>query len=56
MFSSEEYQNTDLKARLKKLTTGNKFEVSKSSVKKHTTSYDKGVFYYHYYLATSTTD
>ena len=37
-------------------TSDLEFEVSKSSIRKHTTSCDEGVFYFHYYLATSTTD
>ena len=32
------------------------FEVLKSSIWKHTTLCDKGVFFFHYYLATSMTD
>ena len=32
------------------------FEVSKSSIWKHTTSCDKGVFFFHSYLATPTTN
>ena len=37
------------------VTSSLEFGVSKSSIRKHTTSCDKGVFF-HYYLATSTTD
>jgi hypothetical protein len=37
-------------------TSDLEFKVSKSSIWKHTTSCDKGVFFFHYYLATSTTN